>query len=62
MTRTEEGRTDDGWICKRVQKHLWSRLEAMLAAKVHVFSDSVFCTGPWTPDPLSASQIWEQKA
>ena len=38
-----------------------SRLGAC-SAKVHVFSDTVFCTGPGALDLISASQIVEQKA
>ena len=34
---------------------------SMLSARVHVFSDSVFC-GPGALDSVSASKFWEQKA
>ena len=34
----------------------------MLTAKVHVFSDSVFCTGPESLDPIWASKIGDKNA
>ena len=34
----------------------------MLTARVHVFSDSVFCTGPGALEPTTASKKWEKKA
>ena len=35
---------------------------SMLTAKVHVFSDSVFCTAPGALDSSNASAIWNKKA
>ena len=35
---------------------------SMLTAKVRVFSNSFFCTGPRVLDRVSASQIWGEKA
>ena len=35
---------------------------SMLTARVHVFSDSVFCTRPGVLNRLSSADIWEQKA
>ena len=33
----------------------------MLTAKVHVFSDSVCCTGPGAGDEKSASDDWKKE-
>ena len=50
--------TDDDW---KYDLLLEEPLGSMLTAQVHVFSDSVFCTGG-SLDALSASDILEQKA
>ena len=53
--RDEEQFSDEGLTDGEREHH-------MLTAKVHVFSDSVFWTGPWALDPISASKNWEKKA
>ena len=52
IIRDEDERIDDLF--------LEGPIGIMLTAQVHVFSDSVFCTGPGALDPTSASQMREK--
>ena len=53
-TLSGEGLTDGEW-----KNHLLlgESIGSMLTAKVHVFADSVFCTGPSASNAVSASKF-----
>ena len=53
---SDKGLTDGEW---RLHHSLKEPIGSMFAAKVHVFSDSVFSTSPLTLDPTCASNFWD---
>ena len=54
-----DGLTHDAW---KSHLSLEEPIGTTFTAKVHVFLDSVFCTGPGVLVPISASQIVEKNA
>ena len=64
MLRDEEICSGKCWTDGEWENHLLleETIGGMLTAKLHVFSGSVFCTGPEALDPTSALTFLEKKA